>query len=248
MKKIDLTGKRFGRLVVLREELPRTTKVIKWICKCDCGNIKSIRGSDLKLGKTQSCGCLRNERVRETIGNQLKGKRFGHLLVLEQVDSIKENSGLVRTAWKCKCDCGNIVIVKTINLKSGDTCSCGCIHSRGETIIEHILRENNIKYRQQYVFPDLISEKYGYLKFDFAIFDENNSLKYLIEFNGKQHYEPIEYFGGEEQFKLQKKNDKLKQDYCKMHNIPLIIISYKDIENITLNYINERIRLYEEIC
>ena len=33
-----------------------------------------------------------------------------------------------------------------------------------------------------------------------------------------------------------------------MHNIPLIIISYKDIENITLNYINERIRLYEEIC
>ena len=52
MKKIDLTGKRFGRLVVLREELPRTTKVIKWICKCDCGNIKSIRGSDLKLGKT----------------------------------------------------------------------------------------------------------------------------------------------------------------------------------------------------
>lgn len=240
-KKIDLIGQKFGRLTVLREELPRTTKEVKWICQCDCGNIKSVRSYDLRNGKTLSCGCLRNEKVREAVGNHLEGKRFGHLLVLEQVNSILEPSGALRTAWKCECDCGNIVIVKTINLKSGDTRSCGCIHSHGETIIEHILTENNMNYIQQCVFTDLKTSRNGYLKFDFAICDNNNNILGLIEFNGRQHYEPIDFFGGEEQLKIQQENDQLKIEYCKQHNIPLVIFSYKEINDININLIKERL-------
>ena len=62
-KKIDLTGQRFGRLVVI-EEAPSRKGSAMWICKCDCGNItKAIRGSDLRNGKVMSCRCLHNELV-----------------------------------------------------------------------------------------------------------------------------------------------------------------------------------------
>ena len=72
-KKIDLTGQVFGRLTVLGEENPRTTKELKWLCRCECGKLKAIRGYDLRHNKTLSCGCLRNERVREAVGNKLEG-------------------------------------------------------------------------------------------------------------------------------------------------------------------------------
>lgn len=117
-KKKDLTGQRFGRLVVLKEEIPRSSSCLKWICKCDCGTIKPVRAGDLMQGKVKSCGCLRNERVREAIGNNLTGQKFGRLTVIKQVESILEPSGQLRTAWECQCDCGNIVIVKTLNLKA----------------------------------------------------------------------------------------------------------------------------------
>lgn len=62
-KKIDLTGKRFGRLVVLHEEgRYRTTPT--WKCECDCGEINIVLGSNLRSGGTSSCGCLRDEVIR----------------------------------------------------------------------------------------------------------------------------------------------------------------------------------------
>lgn len=239
-KKIDLTGQVFGRLTVIGEEYPRKTKNLRWLCQCECGNYKAVRGYDLKSGKTQSCGCLRNERVREAIGNQLIGERFGKLVVLEQVDSIREPSGTLRTAWLCQCDCGNKVIVKTLNLKSGDTSSCGCNKSKGENLLENILKENNINYSKEYVFKDLISSNGGYLRFDFAIF-KNNKLYCLIEINGIQHYQAVELFGGEERFKRQQENDQRKADYCKKNDIPLIIFSYKELDNLNFNYVKEKI-------
>lgn len=56
---IDLTGQRFGRLTVLGRDLSKTGDAVFWNCKCDCGSIKSIVGSNLRYGHTQSCGCLR---------------------------------------------------------------------------------------------------------------------------------------------------------------------------------------------
>lgn len=59
--KIDLVGKRFGRLIVIEECLNRKDGQILWKCKCDCGNYKSVRGNALKIGATTSCGCLQRE-------------------------------------------------------------------------------------------------------------------------------------------------------------------------------------------
>lgn len=64
MKKItDLTGKRFGRLVVLSMSTERTPSGrVKWDCICDCGTEKSVNGCDMKSGKIVSCGCYRVEQ------------------------------------------------------------------------------------------------------------------------------------------------------------------------------------------
>lgn len=60
--KIDLTGNRYGRLVVLREAEKRG-KHLYWYCLCDCGNTKAIGGRHLKSGATTSCGCLQKEAL-----------------------------------------------------------------------------------------------------------------------------------------------------------------------------------------
>jgi len=74
MKKNDLTNLRFGKLKVIKEDFERCGNGdIKWECICDCGNIKSVRASNLKRGKTRSCGCLSKEIKRA--GNRKHGLR-----------------------------------------------------------------------------------------------------------------------------------------------------------------------------
>lgn len=68
--------------------------------------------------------------------------------------------------------------------------------------------------------------KYIYtLRFDFAIM-QNDKLLGLIEYDGKQHFEPIEFFGGEDGFRQTKERDEIKNTYCKDHDIPLIRLPY----------------------
>lgn len=60
-KKLNLIGKRFGRLVVVKEAGRNKQKGVVWECRCDCNTIKLYNGSDLQCGKVKSCGCLRRE-------------------------------------------------------------------------------------------------------------------------------------------------------------------------------------------
>ena len=62
---IDLTGKRFGRLVVI-SKADRVNGMIRWLCKCDCGNETVVYGNNLRRGTTRSCGCFRHEFLMAT--------------------------------------------------------------------------------------------------------------------------------------------------------------------------------------
>ena len=73
------------------------------------------------------------------------------------------------------------------------------------------------------------------LRFDFAILDNNGELLHLIEYDGKQHFEPVKIFGGEKRFLDQIKKDKMKNEYCNNNNIKLIRIKYSDIDKININ-------------
>ena len=107
-------------------------------------------------------------------------------------------------------------------------CNCHEISSF-QWIVNKILFDNNIRYQVEYSFPDL----YGcfgkkLLRFDFAILNEDKSVKFLIECQGEQHSKPVDEFGGERQFDIQITNDSLKKDYVEKHGIPLIELSYKE--------------------
>lgn len=230
-KLIDLTGQRFGRLTVLCKDANRITNSGSyWICRCDCGNVKSIRSSALRRGEIQSCGCLRDEKIQK-VGQQhfddLTGRRFGYLTVLKKDE---KRSG-EKIYWICQCDCGNICSVSAVQLRKKDvnrTVSCGCHHrSIGENNIISILEENNIPYISQYIFTDLPRSR-----FDFALLNKENKIIRLIEFDGEQHFQDVPAWGGLE---LQQRRDKEKNEYAIAHNIPLVRIPYWERDSMTLD-------------
>lgn len=142
----DLTGQRFGRLVVLREadepyRSPRGIPSRRWVCRCDCG--KEIVVLQNALTSTtrpqQSCGCARREKSGAS-ATDLTGQRFGRLIALERVKADKTYADGVGAVWRCRCDCGIELTVLARNLTSGVTRSCGCLHR--ETSMEMIA--NNV--------------------------------------------------------------------------------------------------------
>ena len=98
--------------------------------------------------------------------------------------------------------------------------------SRGEIKIEEILRSAGLHFQEEYSFEDLVSETGRPLRFDFAIFDDNGDIDFLIEFQGIQHYEAKDKFGGRPGLAKQQYRDMLKREYCKKHHITLVVIPY----------------------
>lgn len=111
-------------------------------------------------------------------------------------------------------------------MTEGITTHCGCkrITSKGEEAIKNWLNKNNITYIQQYKINNC--RNINPLPFDFAIVDDKLQVKCLIEFQGEQHYKPINYFGGKKDYLTRIKNDTIKKDYCLKNNIKLFIINY----------------------
>ena len=78
MKRVnDLTGKRFGRLLVLGIDDKNSRKTY-WVCQCDCGNIKSIRSDALVEGKTISCGCKKKEQDKVNLIKTAAKKKYNN--------------------------------------------------------------------------------------------------------------------------------------------------------------------------
>lgn len=120
--RIDITGQRFGKVVVLRECEPRIyksgEKKSQFLCRCDCGNEFKTTSNMLRRGDTTSCGCSHEIN--------LVGQRFGKLTVVER---IKVRNDGKPTKWKCVCDCGNTIIIEHSKLKNRNNPNCGCEES-----------------------------------------------------------------------------------------------------------------------
>lgn len=226
----DFTNEIHGCQKVLeRDKAPKSSSHETFqICECqNCGNKSSVRKSQLDKNPMYCNNCK-----GESIRSQKIGDRYGLLTIIGKGTNINNH-----TYVKVQCDCGsNPFEVRLEHLKGqnrdGRTISCGCANiSSGENKIKQILDENNIIYEREY----RIKEFNVYSPFDFAIFDENKNLIKLIEYDGEQHFYPIEFFGGEGRFNQQQKNDKAKDEYCKKNNIFLQRISYIEYDNITLD-------------
>lgn len=133
-KALDLTGQRFGRLIVRNRAEDHYTKsgrkIIMWDCDCDCGDHITVSTSHLRSGHTVSCGCKGSESLQHDILD-LTGKKFGRLTVL----GICPHEPGERVYWLCECDCGNVLKVTSNHLTSGHTKSCGCYRKENSGLI-----------------------------------------------------------------------------------------------------------------
>lgn len=127
---------------------------------------------------------------------------------------------------KCKCKkCSSEWEAFPQNLLRGHGCPI-CNSSIGERKVRQFLEKYKIKFSQEYIFKDC--KDIFCLPFDFFLFDQNM----CIEFDGIQHFEPVQHYGGAEYFEIVKKHDDIKNRYCTDNNIALLRISYKNINNI----------------
>lgn len=115
--KIDLAGQKFNHLTVIKKADEQDGKRVMWVCRCDCGKETLASTNDLRAGHKKSCGCLKTRPKAD----DLTGRRFGRLTVLKRVGTIDR-----RPIWRCQCDCGKKTDVRSVDLKSGNTKSCGC--------------------------------------------------------------------------------------------------------------------------
>jgi hypothetical protein len=238
---VDLTGQQFGQLTVMSlDRYNKESNQYYWKCQCTCGNECIVYSGHLKNGHTRSCGCYNKERVTESNLIDLVGQKFGKLTVIKRSGTHYSPSGASTPIWLCQCDCGNQIEIMGSSLRSG-TSSCGCISSMGEELISLILRNNNIKFKPQYSFPDLKSDKNWKLYFDFGIL-ENEKLKCLIEYQGRQHFKYDENWKQtKEEFEAGQQRDRLKREYSKKNDILLIEIPYWDFSKINYDYIKNKI-------
>lgn len=144
--KINLIGRKFGRLLVVAEAENRHGRTA-WKCKCDCGKIKIIGGKTMIDGNVKSCGCLNAERLLKQVID-LTGKRFGRLRVIQRDKYIRPKT----VKWICQCDCGKVKSILGSSLKQKQTISCGCY--RNEQIIKVVGGNKNWNYN-----PTLTAEE-----------------------------------------------------------------------------------------
>ena len=223
IKKLDLFGQRFNHLVVIGKAETRYRK-LHWLCRCDCGNMTIVSSSGLKTGHTQSCGCFKDEVASDTHFEDLSGKKYGMLYVVKRV----HNSRRGEVQYLCKCECGKEKVIRGIHIKNGNTRSCGCsVQPLGELAICGILDEYEVDYDTQVRFVDLTGIGNKQLSYDFGIYNGSGRLVALVEYQGMQHYQPIEFFGGEDSYEKQQLHDELKKDYAqKMLGVPLLEVPY----------------------
>ena len=229
--RINVIGNKYGRLTIL-ETIP-DTKPTRVKCQCDCGNIYIGVQSDIVCKHTQSCGCLQKEMAAQSNTKDWTGVVSEH--GVKFINQEYQND-IGQWLWTCKCGvCGEKFIALPAKINNGHITSCGCaLQSSGERYISSVLESLNCTFEGQYSFSDC---KYKQeLRFDFAVFD-NNKLLYLIEYDGKQHFEPIDWFGGIKGFNETKIRDGIKTQYCQEHNIPLLRFSY----TLSNNEIKEKI-------
>ena len=209
-------------------------------------NIK-IEGKYINHQSKLDCQCLLDGYRWSTTGHSLMQghgcKKCAGTLKKTQEEYIKEVHeknknvtiiGEYKGANKkilCKCNkCGNEWFANTSSILYGSRCPI-CFVSKGETKIVEFLNNNKIEYIPQKTFENC-SYKIS-LRFDFYI----PHLNLCIEYQGQQHYEPVDFSGkgmqwANEKFKEGQEKDNIKRNYCNNNNIKLLEIPYWDYENI----------------
>ena len=232
--RLDVTGKRFGALVVdkMLYEYKKQTRVK---CTCDCGKHIETFLTYLTSGNTTSCGCIQRKRTQESNTKEFTGVVSDYGVEFLHREKQNERGCWL---WSCRCPCcGEAFVALPAKVMNGHITSCGCARqSSRERLIKELLDMYHISYDPQHRYEDCIDKKV--LPFDFYLNDFNT----CIEYQGEQHYCSSDYFGGEEQYNIRKRHDDIKRNYCITNNIRLLELPYTlsddEIKQQILNVIN----------
>lgn len=198
-----------------------------------CGNIYMSRPADLIRGHgCQKCAYITRaskigvnqrtplEKVKSSI-NKILGSQY------EVLTKDRDYKGNRQKITIKHLECGEIYKVRYSDIQCHSTGCPNCAHtkvSRGERNILKYLSENGFTKGKDfyYGYTGLNIMDKSKLHLDFYFPD----LKLAIEYDGKQHYYPINYFGGQKQFEIIKRHDKIKDNFCRNNKIKLLRISY----------------------
>lgn len=123
---MDITGQRFGRLIVLRRAPNIRRNLGQWVCRCDCGKETLASAGKLRYHHKRSCGCLKDANRHVPPTKDVAGHRFGRLVAQAIVGKTRRGE----SRWRCQCDCGREVVVKVTRLRETGRAraqSCGCL-------------------------------------------------------------------------------------------------------------------------
>lgn len=211
-----------------------SNKKVWWKCPIANDHEWESKISDRKQGR--NCPCCSNPIRKIVLSNCLATT---HPELIKQWHPTK-NGDLTpydvvagshkKVWWKCqKCQNTDKHEWKAIiaDVSFGTSCPI-CKESKGEKAVAKTLTNFSLKFKRQWKFKSC--KNVNSLPFDFVV-KTKNGIK-IIEYQGEQHFFPIKFFGGNENFIKLKKRDLIKQNWCKKKKIPLLAINYLDFENI----------------
>ena len=249
-KRINEIGNQYDRLTVFDFGEIKNNRAY-WKCHCECDKDKPENerkviialGKNLRNGSIKSCGCLKRENILKVNQNRtgtknpkvdLTNQSFTDLIALKRL----ETTGADGTYnWLCKCKCGNDAIFTVAQLNSKkkiccEFCNQQRIASKGEKIISELLIQNNIQFHWHYKDERCILDNNRIAEFDFFI--DN---KYLLEFDGEQHFrlsQTSKWNQGRHSLEKNQKYDAIKTNWCLDNNIPLIRIPYTHLNKLCI--------------
>ena len=195
--------------------------------KCKYGHIYKQKPNSHLQGK--GCTVCRGKQIKTA-------QEYYNLCKINFYDVPIDNYKNSSTEMKFKCNKGHIYDQRASSHLEGYGCPI-CNESHGEKFIRNYLEENHIKYVSQKKFKDLKDKTY--LSYDFYLPDYNM----LIEYQGIQHYQTNDYFGGKERLNKQQYHDKLKKDYAKNNGYKLLELHYSlDTQEKVNTYLSRRIK------
>lgn len=195
-----------------------------------CGHVFSIKPNAFIQGHRCLYCFMNKKKTTKQFKQEIND------LVGNDYDLIGEYNGCMNYVKLKHNKCGHIFGITPNNFLGGSRCpyctKLGC--SNGEQLIKYYLDDKGINYKYGYLIPDLVDMRN--LHFDFWLDD----LNIAIEYDGIQHFKPIEYFGGFSRFAVQVKHDEMKKEYAINHGYRIIYIPYMvDTYNKVCNFLKQ---------
>ena len=229
-----------------------TEQITKELGKHDIKLLSEYKNYSEELLVEYNCGFTTNRSLANIIVSEYKcphctRKGYGRDTerLMQEIYDITNGEYELLSEYKTMNDkvtilhkeCGNKYEVTPHHFLDGGNRCPKCSISKGEKYIDDYFKLNKINNIPQYEYKDLVGLGGLPLKFDFAIFDNDNNLIFLLEYDGEFHYFPI---NGQLALKKQQEHDRRKDEYCKLHNIDLLRIPYWE-SDIIEEILNEKL-------